>query len=174
VNAGLVRRGLHGAHAAAALALLATGILLGAPDLRARLVGGYGREVAAWHDLGAYLFLAAPVLALVLAARPLAVDLRARLGPPDGLTWKKLHIATSLALSALLSASGLALWAGGELPSAVYDGALLLHVAASWALGIALPLHVVAARRKLAARAREILRGGPEGPLFDPEQGPDE
>jgi len=174
VNVGLVRRGLHASHALAALALLATGVLLGAPDLRARLLGGYGREIAAWHDVGAYAFLAAPLLALALAARPLAVDLRARLGPPEGLTWRKLHIALTLALSACLSASGLALWAGDGVPTAVYDGALELHVAATWALGVTLPIHLVAARRKLAARVREILRGGPDDALFDPELDPDD
>jgi hypothetical protein len=40
-------------------------------------------------------------------------------------------------------------------------------VAASWGLGVALPLHVVAARRKLVARVREILRGGPDDSLFE-------
>jgi cytochrome b subunit of formate dehydrogenase len=174
LNTGLVRRGLHVVHAASALALLATGLLLGAPDLRARLLGGYGREIAAWHDVGACAFLTAPVLALALAARPLVIDLRTRLGPPDGLTWRKVHIALTLALSTLLSGSGLVLWGGAEVPMAIYDGALGLHVAAAWALALALPLHLVAARRKLAARVREILRGGPEDALFDPECDPDE
>jgi hypothetical protein len=174
VNAGLVRRGLHVAHAAAAIGLLATGVLLGAPDLRARLLGGYGREIAAWHDVGAYVFLAAPALALALAARPLLVDARTRLGPPDGLTWRKLHLALTLALSAGLSASGLVLWGGSGAPALVYDAALEVHVAASWALGVALPLHLVAARRKLAARVREILRGGPDDAMFDPDLEPDE
>jgi cytochrome b subunit of formate dehydrogenase len=174
VNAGLVRRGLHGAHAAAALVLLASGVLLGAPDLRARVLGGYGREVAAWHDAGACLLLAAPVVALGLVAPPLARDLRRRLGPPDGLTWRKLHVALSLAISALLSASGVVLWIGAAAPPSVYDRALQAHVAASWALGLTIPVHVVAVRRKLAARARGMLRGGPEGPPFEPEPEPDE
>lgn len=174
MNVGLVRRGLHVAHAAAALVLLVTGVMLGAPDLRARLLGGYGREVAAWHDVGAYLFLAAPVLALILAAHPLLTDLRTRLGPPDGLTWRKVHLALTVALTACLSASGLVLWAGPQAPVVLYDGALELHVAASWALGLALPVHLVAARRKLAARVREMLHGGPEVPMFDAELDPDE
>jgi hypothetical protein len=130
--------------------------------------------VAAWHDVGAWAFLAAPLLALLVSARPLLVDLRTRLGSSDGLTWRKLHIALTLALSSVLAASGLVLWTGAEVPAALYDGALELHVAASWGLGVTLPIHLVAARRKLAARAREILRGGPEGPLLDPALDPDE
>lgn len=172
MNAGLVRRGLHGVHAAAAVVLLATGLLLGAPDLRAHLLGGHGREVAAWHEAAAGIFLAAPVLALGLAARPLFRDLRRRLGPPEGLTWRKLHIAVSLVLSAGLSTSGLLLQLFAEAPASVYDGALGAHVAASWALGVVLPLHLVAVRRKLAARVREMLRGGPRGPF--PELDPHE
>jgi hypothetical protein len=170
MNAGLVRRGLHLAHAASALLLLATGALLAAPDLRASLLGGYGRELASAHDLGACVFLAAPALALALAARPLAQDLRARLGPPRGLGWKKLHIGLTLALSTLLSASGLVLWGAAGEPAGLYDAALELHEAASWALAVSLPIHVAVARRKLVARAREILRGGPDPSLFEPPE----
>lgn len=173
MNAGAVRRALHASHAATALALLATGTLLGAPDLRARILGGYGREIAEWHDIAAWGFLAAPVLALALAGRPLALDARTRLGPPDGVTWRKLHLVLTLALTALLAASGAVLWAGADTPALVYDGALELHVAASWALALTLPVHLAAARHKLAARVRERLRGGPGMP-FDPELDPEE
>ena len=172
MTASLVRRSLHAAHAAVSLLLLATGLLLGSPDLRARLLGGYGREVAEWHDFGAMAFLAAPAFALLLAARPLATDLRARLGPPDGLTWRKLHIGLTLALSALLSASGVVLWVAAALPTSAYDRALSVHLAAAWGLAVTLPLHLFAARRKIAGRAREILRGGPEDAFFEPEEEP--
>jgi cytochrome b subunit of formate dehydrogenase len=169
LNARAVRRGLHLVHAGSALFLLATGVLLAAPDLRARLVGGYGRQLASSHDVGAWAFLLAPALAIALAARPLARDLRARLGPPpEGPSWQKVHIVLSLVLSLLLAASGVALWNTASLTGPWYDVALETHVAASWALGVAIPLHLVAARRKLVARAREILAGGPDPRLLDP------
>ena len=84
------------------------------------------------------------------------------------------NIVLTLALSTCLSASGLVLWSGGAVSTSLYDGALTLHLGASWALGVTLPLHLVAARRKLAARVREILRGAPAGVPFDPELDPDE
>ena len=72
MTASLVRRALHAAHAGVSLLLLATGLLLGSPDLRARLLGGYGREVAQWHDLGAYAFLGVPARELTDAHADLA------------------------------------------------------------------------------------------------------
>ncbi|MDX1648766.1 MAG: hypothetical protein R3263_02830, partial [Myxococcota bacterium] len=64
-----VRRALHAGHALLTVALLATGFLMGFPGLRGRLVGGYGAEIWELHlELGA-AWLAAPVLALLLAGR---------------------------------------------------------------------------------------------------------
>src|SRR5512145_555262 len=83
MNAGTVRRALHAAHALASLLLVGTGALIHWPELRAELLGGYGLALAALHEWTGLAFIAAPLLALALAARPLARDLRARLAPSD-------------------------------------------------------------------------------------------
>lgn len=166
MNLAWVRRGLHATHALTSLILLATGVLLWEPDLRARLVGGFGREILQAHMWAGWVFIAAPGLAGLLAARLLLGDLTRRLGPPDGLTWKKFHIVTSLVLGGVLSATGVLLWIDLDLSVAWLDRLADLHLAATWVLAATLPLHLFSARRKILARIRD-----PRGASFvlDPD-----
>jgi len=160
------RRLLHVAHAATTLALLATGFLIEWPDLRARVVGGYGRQLADIHVWIGWAFAAAPLLAVAAAARPLIADLAQRLGPPDPLTWKKAHVLLTLAAGVLLTATGVVLWWPGDVPVALQDASLEIHIVATWVLALSLPVHLVEARRKMAELVRHHLRGGPP-PLFE-------
>jgi cytochrome b subunit of formate dehydrogenase len=172
VTPARIRRATHALHAVTSLALIATGLLMEFPDLRAWLVGGYGLQIANLHDWVGAAFIAAPGLALALAARPLARDLRRRLGPPDGVTWKKIHLLASLVAAALLTVTGALLWLGG-LPLAVEDAALEVHSILSWVLAGSIPLHLVAARRKIVdlVAVRLGLREPPElGFPFDDEE----
>ena len=96
---------LHAAHALTSLLLIATGLLLGYPDLRSALVGGYGRQILDGHLWIGWAYLGAPVVAGAVAGRPLLRDLARRLGPPDPpFVWRKLHIVASLAMTILLLA----------------------------------------------------------------------
>ncbi|MDH3214186.1 MAG: cytochrome b/b6 domain-containing protein [Myxococcales bacterium] len=173
---GAVRRALHAAHSLTSVLLIATGLLLWDPDLRARLVGGYGRQVLDGHLWIGWVFLAAPIVAVVVAARPILRDLARRLGPPDPpFAWRKVHIVASLAMTFLLGASGLVLWVDLDLPIAALDAALEVHLAATWLLTASIPVHLVVARRQIVARTRGILGLVPESelrpPFFD-EDGP--
>lgn len=161
MNPGGVRRALHHVYTLAAVLLLATGVLLGVPDLRAHAIGGYGRETWQLHIWIGWAFCAVPFLALAAAGRPLWRDLRRRLGPPDGVTWRKLHTVFTIAAGIGLGASGVLLWLDLGLPLAVGDAALEVHVWLSWALGFALVAHVIAAWRKIVSRTREVIAGGP-------------
>ena len=155
---GTIRRGLHAVHASVSVLLIATGLVLGDADLRARLVGGYGREILEAHLwLGAGL-LAAPVLAGLVAGRALLRDLLRRLGPPDPpFAWAKVHIVASLVMTFLLGGSGLLLWADRGLSPDVLDLATAVHVAVTWLLAASIPVHLVVAWRKIVSRTREIL-----------------
>jgi cytochrome b subunit of formate dehydrogenase len=155
---GAVRRIFHATHAAASLLLIATGLLLWDADLRARLIGGYGRQILETHLwLGSGL-LVAPVLAGLVAGGPLLRDLARRLGPPDPpFAWVKVHIVGSLVMTLLLGGSGLLLWADLDLSPAVLDLATAVHLALTWLLAASIPIHLVLARRKIVLRAREIL-----------------
>lgn len=162
------RRLLHATLAGTTLLLLGSGFLLGDPDLRARLLGGYGREIAEVHEIAGALFVLVPLLALSTAGRPLARDARRRLAPPDPLSWRKLHLVLSLVATPLLGVTGLVLWWDAAAPLlAVVDLALGLHAALAWGFLAMLAIHLVAARRKLASRLRDLRgrrgRGDPSG-----------
>jgi cytochrome b subunit of formate dehydrogenase len=167
------RRLLHAVHGVTTLVLLATGFLIQWPDLRARLVGGYGRELADVHVWMGWAFVAAPVLALPLAARPLLADLRRRLHRQEPLSWRKAHVAITLAACAVLTLSGIALWVPLSLPVGLLDASVEAHVWATWAVTLSLPVHLVVARRKIAERVR-VLLGGEPPPLFEFADDPDE
>jgi cytochrome b subunit of formate dehydrogenase len=167
-----IRRALHHAYTLATLVLLVTGALLAWPDLRALAVGGYGREIWQLHLWAGWAFLAVPVLAVGAAARPLLRDFRRRLGPPDGVTWRKVHTIATLAAGILLGLSGLLLWLDAGLPIAVIDAALAVHQALSWFVVAALLAHLVAARRKIAVRTGEIL--GRDSELLFPLESEDD
>lgn len=160
-----IRRALHAGHALTTLVLIATGLLIGFPDLRARLVGGYGRELADVHVYVGLAFIAIPALAAAVATPSLYRDTVRRLGPPDALTWRKLHIVLTLVAGLLLTVSGLALWLDAGMPLAVSDAALAVHEILTYVLAAALPVHLIAGRRKIVERARVLLGREPE---FDP------
>jgi len=163
----LIRQLLHGLHVAASLVLLATGLLIEWPDLRARVIGGYGRQLATFHEWASVPFIVAPLLALLIAGRPLLRDLRRRLGPPDPVSWRKIHIVSTLGFGLLLVVSGLVLWVdpGVPIPLPLFDASVTVHVVATWVLLCSIPVHLFAARRKIVSRCRDLLRGQSEPPF---------
>jgi cytochrome b subunit of formate dehydrogenase len=153
-----IRWALHCIYALALLVKVASGLLLTEPDLRARLVGGYGRQIMDIHLWSSWFFLGAPLLALALAGRPLLRDLRRRLQRPRRITWQKIHIVVTLGAGIILSLTGVLLWLDLELPRASVDLMIELHDLLIWLVIAALAVHLVAARRKILRRTRWILR----------------
>ena len=156
-----IRRALHVVHALTALALLATGLLIGFPDLRARLLGGYGRELLDIHVWTGIAFIAAPALAVAVVGPSLYRDLLRRLGPPDPFRWKKFHILLTLAGGLLLTVSGFLIWLDTGLPLALSDAALEVHEVLTYVLAGAIPVHLFYGWRKIAERARFLVGRGP-------------
>lgn len=162
-------RALHALHALTTLALLATGFLVQWPDLRARVVGGYGRELAILHVWVGWAFALAPLLALAFAARPLLADVARRFGPSETSRWRKAHVVVTLVAGSLLSVTGVALWWPddfGAFPLAFLDASLEVHIWATWVFALSLPLHLLVARGKIVERVRVALGGEPP-PLFE-------
>ncbi len=163
---GTVRRALHFVVALTALVLIVTGIPLWDPDLRARLLGGYGREILEVHLWFGWVFVVAPLLAAFAAARPLLRDMARRFGPPDPpYAWRKVHILSTLVLTFLLSASGVLLWSDLEMPLVLLDAGSEVHLIATWVLLGLIPVHILFSRRKIVARTREILGRVPRSEL---------
>ena len=159
-----IRRALHTGHVLATFVLLATAALLEWPELRARVIGGYGATVVSVHLWAAVVFMAAPVLAMALASRKLLDDLRHRLtlhGPWPG-RWRKTHIVLSIVATVVLSASGIALWADDYVPRGLWDLSRSGHVVFSVVIAAALPIHLVYERRRIVGRLREMVGLGAE------------
>jgi hypothetical protein len=172
MTAVFVRRALHHGYAATALALVATGWLIGTPEARGLLLGGFGRELLDAHLVLGVVLLALPLAALGLAGRPLLSDLRRRLGPPDPpWVWRKVSLASTLVLGLLLIVSGFLLWLASGLPVGTYDAVLEVHVVCTWILALLVPVHIVAARRRIAARWAELRGSAPPVVLHEDAEG---
>lgn len=168
VAAAGVRRGLHALHAWLVLLLVATGVLLAFPDLRASVTGGYGQLLVDVHLWGGVAFALSPLLALALARAHLVEELQRRLGPPDPWGWRKTHIVLSIVIVAGLSLSGVALWLDAHLSIAMADLARLSHEVLTVLVVLSLPVHLVAARRAIVQRVQRWLGREPDvDALFD-------
>ncbi len=161
-----IRGALHTGHVLATLALLATGALLEWPELRARLIGGYGTTIVTVHLWSSAIFVAAPVLALVLSHRTLLHDLQRRMtlrGPWPG-PWRKIHIAVSLAGGLVLTVSGVVLWVDDYVSRSVWDLSRTGHVVFTVVIAAAIPIHLFKARERMAKVVREKLGLAPTLP----------
>ncbi len=137
---------------------MASGLLISYPEMRGRLVGGYGSQILDVHLWFGWAYLAVVLLIPLLAPTALARDVRQRLGPPDpALSWKKIYLVCTLLAATLVTASGLLLWLELRASSAVQEAALQVHLGVTWYLLASIPMHLVLARRKIVARTREIL-----------------
>lgn len=153
------QRALHAAHLLTFVTLLATGLLLLFPELRASLIGGYSlvvRSVHCWVGV-AFVVLPAALLAAgglgALAAAPTAVALRA--------LWRRLHVWATVLLGALFTVTGAILWADADVSELIHDGSRATHNWLTWAgtglLGVHL-LELAAARLGERVTARDVRR----------------
>jgi cytochrome b subunit of formate dehydrogenase len=170
-----MRQVLHAVNAIVSLVLLGTGFLIEFPELRARLVGGYGFQIAQWHLWLGWLFMAVPVIALLLAGRDLTRHLWTFLGPPDGVTARKVVAVVNLAGGVALAVSGVLLWLDENLPLALSDASLTVHIAFTWTLAALIPLHLFLSRRRIGLRLLQLVGRGPspEPPDWMLEDGED-
>lgn len=152
-----VRHTLHHVYAFSAILLMLTGLLLTLPDLRARLIGGYGREILDVHLWAGWIFLAAPLLALALAWRLLLAHLRERWSARPGLWWRRIHLASVLGAGLGLGGSGVVLWWDPGLPRSAADMVADTHEILSWFVIFELGAHLIAARRKIVERTVDLL-----------------
>jgi len=151
----LVRHLLHHVYAATAIVLMVTGVFLTLPDLRGQVIGGYGRETLRVHLWAAWLFLAAPPVALLLGRGALIAAMRERL--TEGRLWRRFHMASVLIAGFLLGLTGIVLWIDLELPRLFADLVSNVHEWLSWFVIAELCVHVVLAFRKTLERTRMLL-----------------
>jgi hypothetical protein len=158
-----MRQVLHAVNAIVSLVLLGTGFLI------------EFLQIAQWHLWLGWLFMAVPVIALLLAGRDLTRHLWTFLGPPDGVTARKVVAVVNLAGGVALAVSGVLLWLDENLPLALSDASLTVHIAFTWTLAALIPLHLFLSRRRIGLRLLQLVGRGPspEPPDWMLEDGED-
>jgi len=142
---------LHLAYSLVVLVLIATGLPIQFPDLRASLVGGYGRTLATVHEWAGVALLAVPVLAVVAAPGDALETIQIRSWRRDNLRLHAVNLWFTLVSGAVFVATGFIMWLQAGLPDGVVDAATEIHAALSYALYVMVPLHVITARERIAA-----------------------
>lgn len=160
-------RWLHLGIVATFTALLASGLLIQLPDWRASLVGGYGKWVAWVHQWTGVAMALLPLVALASAPRAAIATLARRARRRNQMRLHAAHLVFTSISAAVFTITGFVLWFQEHVPAVVADVSVELHVVFTYALLVAIPLHVVvsgrtALRNTLAyvSRTRTTARDG--------------
>jgi hypothetical protein len=116
---------LHTAHLATFVVLVATGLLLLVPTLRAAVTGGYSLIIREVHSWGGVAFLVLPAVIVACAGA------RSVFGPPADRTlrglWQGLHLGVTVAMGGALTLTGFALWSKRLVPEPITEVSRTLH-----------------------------------------------
>ncbi len=153
-----IRRLVHDTNATVALALLLTGTLIGFPDLRAMLLGGYGHQLHDIHIWSGWTFVSVPLLGFVYKRKEIAAHLQRRLRPGRQNQLRRVHLAGTLACCTLFGITGLVMWWEAGVPLIVLDAMLEVHIWLAWLMGATLLTHLYSARRGILGRTRQFFR----------------
>ncbi len=161
-------RRLHFAYAMNVLLLIATGLFIQMPDMRASVLGGHGRLIATIHEWSGVGMLVLPLLAVMRSPRWALNNIRRHSRRTSALRVHAVHLWFTLLTGLLFVVTGLAMWFQRSLPDAIVDPSIELHSIFSYALYAAVVLHVVSVRKRLfrmvwkpQAEAREELAEPP-------------
>ncbi len=141
MSSALARPLLHTVHSVTFLALLATGLLLFMPGLRAAVTGGYSLVISEAHRWGGVAFVALPGLVI------LRYGVRAVFAAPEQRTlrssWQGAHVAVMVLLSCVFAFTGFVLWAQDRFPELLVEGSFATHEWLTYAAIAFLALHLV-------------------------------
>ena len=155
LSAALARPVLHTAHVLTFALLLATGLLLLLPTLRATLTGGYSLLIRDTHRWGGIAFAVLPVaIVLYFGARAVFVA-------PARRTWRTLwqgaHVGVTAAMGMLFTLTGFVIWWKRSLPDAIVDPSRSVHDGLTYVAIVLVGVHLVeVALAALVARVQTI------------------
>ncbi len=148
-------RWVHAIYAAIVLVLIATAIPIQFPDLRASLIGGYGRSFATVHDWAGVAMLALPVVVFAATPRRALETIVIRSYRREHFRLHAVNLWFTLVSGLLFAVTGFLMWFPAQLPDAVVDASADVHSTLSYVLYVVVPLHLVIASK----RTWEVLRG---------------
>lgn len=131
---------VHTVHLLTFIVLFVSGVLLFVPDLRAAVTGGYSLIVRQSHRWGGVAFFLLPLLVM------LRFGVRSVFAPPGKRTlrtlWQGLHVALTLLIGLVFTATGLVMWAARSVPDWVLDPSRDLHDWLTYVVGVLVLLHL--------------------------------
>jgi cytochrome b subunit of formate dehydrogenase len=141
VTASLARPLLHAVHVVTFTVLLATGLLLFLPGLRAEVVGGYSLVIRQAHRWGGVAFMVLPLLVVVrFGARSVFVA-------PSQRTlrtlWQGMHVAVTLGMGGVFTFTGFVIWGKRLLPELIVESSRLTHDWLTYAAAVLVMVHLV-------------------------------
>jgi Ni,Fe-hydrogenase I cytochrome b subunit len=141
VPPAVIRPLLHTIHLLTFALLFVTGLLLLVPGLRAAVTGGYSLLIGNVHRWGGVAFAALP------AAVSLRFGVRTVFAAPEVWTsralWQGLHVAITVLISILFTATGIVLWGKRTLPESIVEVSHSVHGWLTYAAGILLAVHLL-------------------------------
>ena len=155
-------RRLHATYALVVFVLVATGLPIQFPDLRARLIGGYGRSIATVHEWAGAAMLVVPALVLVAAPRRALNTVAFLSYRTANLRLHAVNLWFTLIAGAGFVVSGFLLWAQASLPDSVLDASAGVHRGLSYVLYVMVPVHIIVGRKRTweAVKSRFDRREG--------------
>jgi len=147
----------HFFYAVVALGLVATGLLIQFPDLRARFIGGYGRTVAWLHEWSGVGMLVVPLLALMLAPAMAWETVQLRSWRRDKLWIHAANLWFTIVSGIVFVVSGFLLWFQQGLPDPVIDWSYVFHDIFSYVLYVMIPLHILVSLGRTVRNLRARL-----------------
>lgn len=121
----LARTWLHTGHLLIFLLLLASGLLLWSPGLRAAVTGGYSLLIRETHRWGGVAFVVLPVPILF------RFGVSSLFGAPAQRTlrtvWQGVHLGLTALISAVFALTGFLLWGKHLFPEQAVDASLEVH-----------------------------------------------
>lgn len=154
------RRWVHRFVGSAALVLISSGTLVTLPDFRTTVIGGHGQLLSDLHMWLGFIFIAAPVVALLVAGKTILENLRKRIVDAEQMSWRRFHLTLTLCSGTLMASTGSVLLFDSlvaELPVGIMDILFWFHLAGAWILGMTLPIHLWMARFGIARTLKQWL-----------------
>jgi hypothetical protein len=141
MSPALARPLLHTVHLLTFAVLLATGLLLFIPGLRAAITGGYSLLIRGTHRWGGVAFATLPVLIIV------RYGVRHVFAPPPQRTlrtlWQGTHMGITLVMSVVFIVTGFIMWGRRSVPQSAADASQSMHDWFTYVAAVVVAAHLL-------------------------------
>ena len=160
-----IRGWLHILYAILAFILTVSGLLITFPDIRSKLIGGYGRYLSDIHVWVGWMIILLPIPVFLLTPKPMIDYSKRKLSLKSPFRWAKVNLSFTMISAIIFSVTGILIWVDNgsmgidvQIPFIVVDIAIKIHNYLTWILIAAVLLHLFFARRVIWAKTKRIFK----------------